>query len=176
MSRARRQLTVTLGAVALAAFAGAEAGSAQITRRTPRQADESAAASVTVRAEVGGKKLAASGAGRCARELGASLYDKPAALYLVEYVGSGELERIHLTLWQFKDAGPSQLGLTLDAGGTSHRISTLQGGKREGEGSATVESAGEGGRIVIQGRDAKGARVQATIECKAFSGIEAEGG
>jgi hypothetical protein len=166
MSRARRHLTVALGTVALAAFAGAETGSAQ---GTP-------GGSITVRAEVGGKKLAATGAGRCARELGASLYDKPAALYLVEYAGSGELERIHLTLWQFKDASPSQLGLTLDAGGTSHRISTLQGGKREGEGSATVESAGAGGRIVIQGRDAKGARIQAAIECKVFGGIEAEGG
>ena len=164
-----------LGVLMIATLSWATSGVAQVSRRTPGEANE-AGASLSVTATVGGRKFSATGAGRCDRETSASLYDKPATLYLVEYSGAGELRRLRLTLWQFKDESPIQLGLALEVEKGSHRVSTLQGAPREGDASATVQQAATGGRIVVLGRDGKRVQIQATIECTAFGGIEAEGG
>lgn len=169
------QLTATLAILALVTLVGAPPGAAQVRRRMPAQADQATATSVALSATVGGRKASASGPGRCARETKASLHDRPAALYLVDYSGTGELSEVHLTLWRFED-GSSQLRITADADRVSHRISTLEGGKREGDGTATLQTVGAGGRILVQGRDAQGVSLEVTIECKSFQGIEAEGG
>ena len=167
------RLTGAVAVLALATAVSAQPGAAQAGRRTPAQADQGRGA---LSANVAGKKATASGPGRCARETGASLYDKPAALYLVEHSGPGELKEVHLTLWEFKDGSPSQFRITLDLDGTSHTISTLQGGTREGDGTASLQEVGTGHRISVQGHDAKGVPLGVTIDCVSFQGIEAEGG
>jgi hypothetical protein len=118
------------------------------------------------------------GPGRCGREAEASLYQKPAALYLIEYAGgkSGDLKHVRLTLWQFKDGSPDQLSLAFDAGRDFYNISTLEKSKIVGKGSATVTTTAAGGKIVVKGQDARGVPIQMTVECDAFEGIEAEGG
>lgn len=133
---------------------------------------------VTFSATAGIKHYTGSGNGRCGRETAASLYEKPATLYLIEYggEGSGDLDRVDLTLWRFKDGAPDQLRLAFDSGKESYTISTVQGSKVVGKGSATVTAAGEGGTIVVKGLDARGVAIQMTVECATFSGIEAEGG
>lgn len=172
---ARVQLMGAFAVMALAMAVNTQAGAAQVVRRTPAHPDQANGA-LTLSAKVAGKSATASGAGRCAREANASLHDKPAALYLVDYSGPGELRAVHLTLWEFKDGSPSQLGITLDVAGTSHRISTLEGGTREGAGTATLQAVGTGHRISVQGHDAQGVPIGVTIDCKSFQGIEAEGG
>lgn len=133
---------------------------------------------LTFSAVAGVKHYTGGGHGRCGRETAASLYEKPATLYLIEYGGdgSGDLDRVNLTLWRFKDGSPDQLRLAFDAGKESYTISTVQGSKVVGKGSATVTAAGDGGTIVIKGLDARGVPIQMTVGCAAFSGIEAEGG
>lgn len=134
--------------------------------------------SLTFDAVAGARHYTGAGSGRCGRETEATLYEKPATLYLIEYTGggTGDLERVNLTLWHFKDGSPDQLSLAFDAGRSSHRISTLQGSKIEGKGRATVSDAGAGGKIVVKGQDARGVPIRMTVGCAAFSGIEAEGG
>jgi hypothetical protein len=176
MRNAGIQVTAALAALALVTLMCPPPGAAQVSRRTPEQADQATGTSLTLSAKVAGRKATASGPGRCARETKASLYGKPAALYLLEYSGTGELRAAHLTLWRFEDGSPDQLRITVDVDKVSHRISTLEGGEREGGGTATLQAVGAGGRIVVQGRDAQGAPLEVTIECKSFQGIEAEGG
>lgn len=163
MSNARRHAShslIALGALALIAAAPA---------REP---------ALTFTAVVGVKRYTGGGPGRCGRETEASLYEKPAALYLIEYAGggSGDLKRVHLTLWQFKDGSRDQLSLAFEAGRDSYNISTLQQSKIVGKGSATVTAAGAGGKIVVKGQDARGVPIQLTVECFPFNVIEAEGG
>lgn len=133
---------------------------------------------VTFAAIAGPKHYAGAGQGRCGLETQASLYEKPASLYLIVYggEGSGDLDRVNLTLWRFKDGSGDQLSLGFDAGRDSYAISTLQGSKIVGKGSATVTAAGPGGKIVVKGLDGRGVPIQMTVECASFSGIEAEGG
>jgi hypothetical protein len=83
---------------------------------------------------------------------------------------------VHLTLWQLRDGSPDQLSLALDTGHDSYTISTVQGSKTVGKGSATVTVTGSGGRFAVKGQDAHGGPIQMTVGCAAFSEIEAEGG
>ncbi len=163
MRDSRTALSIALGTLAtLALMAASPAGEP----------------SLTFDATAGVKRYSGGGPGSCGRETAATLYEKPAKLYLVEYAGggSGDIERVHLTLWQFKDGSPDQLSLSFDSGRDSYTISTLQGSKIQGKGSATVSGAGAGGRIVVKGQDARGVPIQMTVGCSAFGGIEAEGG
>ena len=131
---------------------------------------------LTFEAVGGVKRYSGGGAGRCGREAAATLYEKPATLYLVEYTGggSGDMKRVKLTLWQFKDGSPDQLSLYFDAGRDSYTISTLQGSKIQGKGSATVNAAGAGGKVLVKAQDARGVPIQMTVGCAAL--IEVEGG
>ena len=137
-----------------------------------------AQSTLTFSATAGGRHYTGGGNGRCGVETAASLYEKPATLYLIEYggEGSGDLDRVNLTLWRFKDGSPDQLSLAFDSGKDSYKISTLQGSKPVGKGIATVTPAGEGGTIVVTGLDTRGLTIQMTVGCATFSGIEAEGG
>jgi hypothetical protein len=160
--------------VALALLSGViqEAAAQQLGSEVPAQT-----VAITVTARIGGKKVQGSGTGSCRHEPDASIRGVSAALWMVQYAGqSGGVKQLNLTLWRPKDESPDQLSLSLETGSASHRIET--GGKEgnSGEGSVTILPSGPGGRLELSGKEAGGKRVQITIDCPAFAGIEAEGG
>ena len=133
---------------------------------------------LTVTARVGGKSYETSGPGSCKHEPAASIYDVPAALWMVEYGNRADerIKQLNLTLWRPKDGSPDQVSLSLETSSSSHRISA--GGKGDPVGSATVKLTpkGPGGRFELKGKDADGDKVEVTISCPAFAAVEAEGG
>ena len=139
-------------------------------------ADESI--SVTIGGKVAGKKLQASGGGTCSHAADASLNGMSASLWMVHYGsgGDGSLKLLNLTLWRPKDGGPDRLSLAVETKSGSHRIETGNPGDGKGEASVTILPSGPGGRLEISGKDAGRKSIQLTIDCTAFSGVEAEGG
>jgi hypothetical protein len=133
---------------------------------------------VGVSAKVGRKSYDATGAGTCRHSPDASIYDVPAALWMVEQASTrgGALKRVNLTLWRPKNGSSDQISLALETGSSSHQISS--GGRGRPVGSATVKLSpvGSGGRFELKGKDAAGTRIKLTITCPAFTGVEAEGG
>jgi hypothetical protein len=164
------RFAVTAGLVLLSGFS--QQAAAQ--RLQPDAPAESVA--ITVTARIGSKTYRGSGSGSCRHEPEASIHDVSAALWTVEYTGQGKaLKQLNMTLWRPKDGSPDRLSLSLETGSGSHRIET-GGGKNNGEGSVTILPSGPGGRLEISGKESGGKRVQITIDCPAFAGIEAEGG
>jgi hypothetical protein len=151
------------------------AGSAQ--QLTPPGASLSAA-HVEITGTVGDKKLQASGPGTCRHAPEASLRGASASMWKVEFQGSGDsgVGPLNLTLWRFKDGSPDQLSLALETGSGSHRIDTSNPDEKKGEAAVTILPNGPGGRLELTGKKSSGKPVQLTIDCPAFSGIEAEGG
>jgi hypothetical protein len=136
------------------------------------------AADLAIAGSVGGKKFQASGPGSCRHAPEASLRGASASMWMVEFQGSGDaaVRRLNLTLWRFKDGDPDQLSLALETSSGSHRIDTSNPEKSKGEGTVTILPSGPGGRLELSGKKAGGKRIQLTIDCPSFSGIEAEGG
>jgi hypothetical protein len=133
---------------------------------------------VTVGGKIAGKKIQATGDGTCSHAADASIHGVSASLWTVQYGGGGDgsLKQLNLTLWRPKDGGPDQLSLTVETKSGSHRIETGNPGDGKGEGSVTILPSGPGGRLEVSGKDASGKPIQITIDCTAFSGVEAEGG
>jgi hypothetical protein len=59
-----------------------------------------------------------------------------------------------------------------------YRINTVKGpgAKQAGSGTIAFQRAGAGGRFVIKGKTANGARIDATFICERISSLEAVGG
>lgn len=133
---------------------------------------------VAVTATVGGKSYEGTGRGTCRHTPDASIYDVPAALWMVEQGGSsnGALKALHLTLWRPKNGGPDQVSLALETRSSNHQISVGGKARQVGSAKAKLSSVGSGGRFQLKGTDAKGMKILLTITCTAFAGIEAEGG
>jgi hypothetical protein len=134
--------------------------------------------SVSVSAKVGGKSYQATGPGSCRHTPTASIYDVPAALWMVEHEGSGKaaIQRINFTLWKPKNGSPEQLSLALTTQSSSHRMAVGGRGEQVGSGKATLTPSGAGGTFSIKGKDGSGTSLELVIECSAFTGVEAEGG
>jgi len=168
-------LRITALAALLAMTSGTREAAAQ--RRAPGQpADETS--SVSVIARVGTKSYTSNIAGTCKHEPSASIYDTPAALYLVEGAGDdgSEIKQLNLTLWRPKNGSPDQISLSLGAGANTYKIDVNP--RTPGVGSATAEfrKEGGGGTLEVKGKDAKGTPLNLTIGCPTFAGVEAEGG
>jgi hypothetical protein len=133
---------------------------------------------LSVSARIDGKTYEATGPGRCKHASEASIYDIPAALWMVEYgdQSSDRIKQLSLILWRPEDGSSDQISLSLQVGTASHRIES--GGKGPSVGSAAVNliPVGSGGRFELKGKDAEGKKVELTIGCPAFTGVEAEGG
>jgi hypothetical protein len=133
---------------------------------------------IGVSANVGRKSFEASGPGTCRHSPSASIYDVPAALWMVELARSDDrpVKQVNLTLWRPKDGSPDQVSLSLETSSSSHQLSV--GGKAEPLGSGTVKlsPAASGGRFELKGKDSKGTSIELSITCPAFAGVEAEGG
>jgi hypothetical protein len=146
-------------------------------RVRPETPGASAEAVLTIAGKIGGKNVQVSGSGSCQHAPDASIRGVSASVWLVQFGASGEaaLKQLNLTLWRPKDGSPDQLSLIVETGSGEHRIET---GPQEskGEGTVTILPSGPGGRLELKGKDAGGKRIQLTIDCPAFSAVQAEGG
>ena len=135
------------------------------------------AVTLSISGKVDGKTLQASGSGSCRHAPDASIRGISASLWMVEFgARDGGLRQLTLTLWRPKDESPDQLSLVVETNTGSYRIDTGRPGEAKGEGSVTILPSGPGGRLEIKGKESGGKPVQISIDCPAFSGIEAEGG
>lgn len=159
----------------LSMIAGAGDGTAQ-RRPNPEASDNGK--SVNIAGRVADKTFDANGVGRCRHAPEASIYDVPAALWLVEYSNpdDAQLKQLNLTLWRPKNGGPDQISLSFETGSASHLVNTGGRGKQAGSGRVTLSPSGAGGRFEFKGKDAAGTRLEVVISCPAFAGVEAEGG
>jgi hypothetical protein len=153
----------------------AEQAAAQ--RRAPGQpATEST--EVMVVARVGSKSYTSRVPGTCKYEPSASIYDVPAALWMVEGAGSSgsEIKQLSLTLWRPKDGSADQISLSLQAGSSAAHIDVNPRSKPVGTGSVELQPQGSGGKFELKGKDAAGTPVNLTISCPSFAAVEAAGG
>jgi hypothetical protein len=165
----------TLAATLLLICVAANEAAAQ--RRLPGQA-ATENTQVSVIARVGAKSYTSRVPGTCKYEPSASIYDLPAALYMVEGQGSSssEIKQLNLTLWRPKDGSADQISLSLQTGSSTARIDVNPRAKPEGSGSVELQPQGSGGTFELKGNDAKGTPVNLTITCPTFEAVEAAGG
>jgi hypothetical protein len=153
------------------------ANEAAAQRRTPVQA-ATETTQVSVIARVGTKSYTSSVPGTCKYEPSASIYDLPAALWMVEGEGSNasEIKQLTLTLWRPKNGSADQISLSLQAGSSTARIDINPRSKPVGTGSVELQPQGSGGKFELKGKDAGGTDVRLTISCPSFTAVEAAGG
>jgi hypothetical protein len=135
---------------------------------------------LTISARIGDKNYEASGGGSCRHAPEASIRGVSASLWMVQYGGDGgSVKQLNLTLWRPKDGGDGssdQLSLSIETKAGSHRVETGGPDGNQGEAAVAILPNGPGGRLEIRGKDAGGKPMQVTVDCPAFSGVEAEGG
>jgi hypothetical protein len=162
-------------------LAGAIAQDAAAQRRLPGAGSAAVApedANLSVMARLGTKSYTSTLPGTCKHEPSASIYDIPAALYTVQANGSddSEIKQLSLTLWQPKDGSADQVSLSLQAGSRSAQVDVSPRSPPVGTASVKLQPIASGGKLELQGKDAKGTPVYLTISCPTFAAIEAEGG
>lgn len=131
-----------------------------------------------VTASVDGDEEDSRGTGECAGSADASIYDVPASLWRAAYQDGGDDDgpRLSLTVWRPKSGGADMVTLSLWEDGTTHRISTVQGGEIVGSGTAGMRPQGQGGTLTVSGTDDHGHAVKLSVECERFDEVVAEGG
>jgi hypothetical protein len=146
-------------------------------RRAPGQ-PVTESSELEVSARMGTKSYTSRVTGTCKHEPSASIYDVPAALYMVEAQGEedSQIKQLNLTLWRPKNGSADQVSLSLEAGSSSSRIDVNPRSKAVGEATVQLKSAGAGGTFELKGKDAKGAALNLTITCPSFAAVEAAGG
>src|SRR5215204_4247404 len=123
---------------------------------------------ISVSAKIGGRSYEETGPGACRHTPDASIYDVPAALWMVEQSGSDRAIRsLNLTIWKPKDGSPEQLSLALTTGSSDHHIAVGGRGEHVGSGKATVTPSGAGGKVEVRGKDEKGTAMEVVITCAA---------
>jgi hypothetical protein len=170
-----------LTVIGIFVLAGAVARDATAQRRVPAVGNPTAAseeANLTIIARVGTKSYTSTLPGTCKHEPSASIYDVPAALYMVQANGpdAGGIKQLSLTLWRPKNGTADQISLSLQAGSHSARIDVNPKTPPVGTASVKLQPAASGGKFELQGKDAKGTQVFLTVSCPMFAGVEAEGG
>jgi hypothetical protein len=165
---------------ALLLLAAATAADAAAQRRVSGNSEEPATGSSELRiiARLGPKSYTSTLPGSCKHEPSGSIYDLPAALWMVqtEGPGTGEIKQLNFTLWRPKNGSADQVSVSIDAGATSTRIDVNPRDKPVGQARVELQPVGSGGRFELRGKDAKGANVNLTITCPTFDAVEAEGG
>ena len=122
--------------------------------------------------QIGSRKYAASGQGECKSAPRASIYNVPAALYSVSHRAGKD--SLNLTLWRPADGKPDMLSLSITSGGKSYLVDTVR--EKKGSGGARLQPSARGGTIVVDAVAASGEKISGKIQCRAFGGIQAEGG
>jgi hypothetical protein len=161
---------------ALLVLVGTREAAAQ--RRATGHSAGTDAGKVHVIARVGTKSYTGTLTGTCKHEPSASIYDVPAALYMVEAQGGSgsDIKQLNLTLWRPKNGSADQVSLSLETGSEATRIDVNPRGPAVGAGSVQLQPVGSGGKFELKGKDAKGAAVNLTINCPVFAAVQAEGG
>ncbi|HEX2610565.1 MAG TPA: hypothetical protein VHK68_06105, partial [Gemmatimonadales bacterium] len=89
-------------------------------RRTPEHQTpkDSVGGQFDVTARLGSKTYSSSLPGSCKYEPSGSIYDVPAALWLIEGSGSerSDIKQLNLTLWRPKNGSADQISLFIDTG------------------------------------------------------------
>jgi hypothetical protein len=127
--------------------------------------------------QAGADHYRTSGEGECKAAPRASIYGVDAALYSVSHRAGKQ--SFNFTLWQPKDGAPNMMSLQLATGSKNYLVDTVKAGSKrdtKGSGKASVEKSGAGGAIVIDAVAASGEKISGKIQCRAFSGVHAEGG
>jgi hypothetical protein len=133
--------------------------------------------SIELTGSVGGEPVSLSATGECRHEADAYIYGVPSSMWMVSSSGTGNVKRLSATIWRPKNGATEQVQLNLDGASGSYEIDTVTGDKRTaGSASVTIDTRSAGGRIGIDGRDAKGVPIRISVDCPSFSTIEAEGG
>jgi hypothetical protein len=128
-------------------------------------------------ADVDGTRYQFSGLGECQHTTDASIYEIPASMWSARFTDeSGKFTYLNLTLWQPKAAAAVQVSLGLTGAGETSEIATVKGSQLRGSGTGRVEPKGEGGALIVNGRDANGHAVRLTVDCGRFTEPVAEGG
>jgi hypothetical protein len=145
------------------------APSARLPLRDPVQ--------LTATADVDGARYQFSGLGECQHTTDASIYEVPASMWSARFTDEdGKLTYLNLTLWQPKATPAVQVSLGLTGAGETSEIATVKGSQIRGSGAGRIEPKGEGGALIVDGRDAKGRAVHLTVDCSRFTEPVAEGG
>jgi hypothetical protein len=145
------------------------APSARLPLRDPVQ--------LTATADVDGARYQFSGLGECQHTADASIYEVPASMWSTRFTDeTGKFTYLNLTLWQSKAAPAVQISLGLTGAGETSEIATVKGSQVRGSGTGRIEPKGEGGALIVDGRDANGRAVHLTVDCTRFTEPVAEGG
>ena len=132
---------------------------------------------LTATADVDGARYQFSGLGECQHTTDASIYEVPASMWSSRFTDeAGKFTYLNLTLWQPKDAAAVQVSLGMTGAGEAYEIATVKGSQLRGSGTARIEPKGEGGALIVDGRDASGHAVRLTVDCSRFTEPVAEGG
>lgn len=159
-------------------LAGTVAQDAAAQRREPAATGSQGTTNVSIIARVGTKSYTSRLAGTCQHEPTASIYDVPAALWTVRADGSdkSDIKRLSFTLWRPKNGSGDQVSVSLEAGSRTNRIDVNPRIPPVGAATVQLKPIGPGGKFELRGKDAKGTKVNLTISCPTFAGIQAEGG
>jgi hypothetical protein len=132
---------------------------------------------IEITAVVDGKELTASGPAQCEHTADGSIYQRPAALWIVRFDGEDEsgIRHLSISFWREK-SGEESVTLALQAGNALHRIATVPGGERQGSGKARLEGDAAGGTLVVEGTSGEGGTVRIRARCERFTPLVAEGG
>jgi hypothetical protein len=132
---------------------------------------------LTATADVDGARYRFSGLGECQHTTDASIYEVPASMWSARFTDeSGKFTYLNLTLWQPKAAAAVQVSLGLTGAGETSEIATVKGSQLRGSGTGRIQPKGEGGALIVDGRDANGRAVRLTVDCRRFTEPVAEGG
>src|SRR4029079_12521516 len=157
---------------ALAACGGGPAAS----RSTSPAASPGAATAASSAATLDGTSYTLSGDVTCEHADDGSIYDVPAAMWHATLKADGAtVSYVNVTIWQFKQGGPDQFSLGLQAGGVFHHASTIKGATLVGSGTASVDRAATTS-LHVKGADEKGAAFDVTLHCAKVIAAVAEGG
>lgn len=122
----------------------------------------------------GGQRYESSAAGKCTHAASASIAGVPSELWTAEQSDKGS--SVKLSLWQPKDGTRPMVSLSVTAGSSSHRVSTVRGSAPAGNAKASFEPSGKGGTFTLYAKSPEGADIIGTVTCDDFSPHVAEGG
>jgi hypothetical protein len=175
----RVTLTGSLAPLALLALLAPSCGGGQpaASRSTPPAAVSAApSTAASSAATLDGTVYTLSGDVTCEHADDGSIYDVPAAMWHATLKADGAtVSYVNVTIWQFKQGGPAQFSLGLQAGGVFHHASTIKGATLIGSGTATVEREATTS-LHVKGADEKGVAFDVTLRCAKVTQAVEEGG